>query len=227
MIILTGASGGIGHAILPSLAKLDDVIAVYHTKEPALDNMQRITPFKVDITSEQEIDDFVASIKSTLKKITLIHAATLNQDGLLAQFKTNDWDSVIDVNLRANFLLTRKLILPMLKENWGRVIHFSSVAGAMGTPGTIAYSTAKTGLLGMSRVIANEYARFNITSNVLMLGYFHTGLAETLSEKIRKTILEKIPSGRLGDPENIVNAIDFLIKSDYVNGSSIHIDGGI
>ena len=103
----------------------------------------------------------------------------------------------------------------------------SSVAGIRGTPGTIAYATSKTGLLGLSRVLANEYARFGITSNVLVPGYFNTGLIETLSEKIRKKILNSIPSGKLGDPSNIVNAIDFLIKSEYVNGSAIHLDGGI
>ena len=103
----------------------------------------------------------------------------------------------------------------------------SSIAAIKGVSGTIAYSTSKTGLLGMSKVLANEYARFGITSNVLIPGYLNTGLIETLDKKSRLKILESIPSKMLGDPSNIVNAIDFLIKSEYVNGSSINIDGGI
>lgn len=227
MIILTGASGGIGRAILPSLTALDNIVAIYHTRPPDINGMDNVVIHQLDLTSEREVGDFVASMKGRLKKITLIHAAALSRDGLAAKFSSADWDQVINVNLRGNFLLTKALLMPMIEEKWGRIIHFSSVAGMRGVPGTLAYSTAKTGLLGMSRVIANEYARFGITSNVLVPGYFNTGLIETLSEKVRKKILESIPSGRLGDPANIVNAVEFLMKSDYVNGSDICIDGGI
>lgn len=228
MIILTGASGGIGRAILPSLAALDNVVAIYHTNPPDLSGTRAVTVYQMDLTSETEVRDFVASIKGRLNRITLIHAAALaHQDKLAVQFSTEDWDQVIGVNLRGNFLLTRELLMPMIKEKWGRIIHFSSAAGMHVAPGTLAYSTSKTGLLGLSRVIATEYARFGITSNVLVNGYFNTGMYEALSEKVRKKLLESIPSGRLGNPENIVNAVEFLMKSEYVNGSAIHIDGGI
>ena len=227
MILLTGASGGIGRAILPALAMLDTVAAIYRTKEPDISGMGGVTVHQLDLSSEREVGDFVASMKGRLERITLIQAAALSRNVLAAQFSTEDWDQVIQVNLRGNFLLTRELLMPMIKEKWGRIIHFSSVAGIRGVPGTLAYSTAKAGLLGMSRVIAGEYARFGITSNVLVLGYFNTGLIETLSEKVHGKILESIPSGRLGDPVNIVNAVGFLMKSEYVNGSEIRIDGGI
>ena len=115
----------------------------------------------------------------------------------------------------------------MISEKWGRVIHLSSVAGIRGMQGTLAYSTAKTGLLGMSRVLAREHARFGITSNVLVLGYFNTGLIETLSDKIRNAIIEEIPSKKLGEPSNIVNAVEYIIKSEYTNGSVLNIDGPI
>lgn len=227
MIILTGASGGVGRVILPALTALDSVVAIYHTKVPDISGFDGVTSHQVDLTSEIEVGDFVSSVKSKLSKITLIHAAALSRDGLSAKFSTDDWDQVINVNLRGNFLLTRAMLIPMIEEKWGRVIHLSSVAGMMGVPGTLAYSTSKTGLLGMSRVLANEYARFGITSNVLVPGYFNTGLIETLSEKNRRKILDSIPSKQLGDPSNIVNAVEFLMKSEYVNGSTIHIDGGI
>lgn len=227
MIILTGASGGIGRAILPSLSALDTVIALYRTNPPDVGDSGRVSGRRLDLSSEPEIREFCARARSDFKRITLIHAAGLSRDGLAAQYSTDDWDRVMDVNLRGSFLLTRELLKPMIEEQWGRIIHFSSVAGLRGMPGTLAYSTAKTGLLGMSRVIAREYARFGVTSNVLALGYFNTGLIETLSEKVRNRIIDEIPSRKLGDATNIVDAIAFLMKSDYTNGSVLHIDGGI
>ena len=114
----------------------------------------------------------------------------------------------------------------MISEKWGRIIHISSIVGNNGTNGTIAYSTSKTGLVGMSRVLSKEYGRFGITSNVLIPGYLNTGLISSLSKEAKSKILKKIPSNKFGDPVNIVNAVEFLIKSDYVNGASINIDGG-
>jgi len=227
MIILTGASGGIGKAILPMLAKLDNVIAIYHSKYPDIKGLDGASAYQMDITSENQVNKFIEIMKGELTKPVLIHAAALSRDGLVADYDTEDWEQVINVNLRGDFLLTKATLKLMISENWGRIIHISSVAGMRGIPGTIAYSTAKTGLIGMSRVLANEYARFGITSNVIILGYFNTGLIETLSEKMRNKIIGSIPSGHLGEPKNIVNAIDFIMKSEYANGSSISLDGGI
>jgi len=227
MIILTGASGGIGHAILSSLSKLDKVIAISHSKAINVDELDGVEPYQVDLTSEIEVNKFVSKIKSKLSKVVIIHAVAVSLDNLAVKFDTKDWDQSMSLNLNSNFFLTRALLTTMIGDGWGRVIHISSIAGMKGVPGTIAYSTAKTGLLGMSKVLANEYARFGVTSNVLILGYFNTGLIDTLNEKSRQKILASIPSKRLGSPSNIVNAIDFLIKSEYVNGSTVNIDGGI
>ena len=227
MIILTGASGGIGHAILSFLSKLDKVIAISHSKAINVDELDGVEPYQVDLTSEIEVNEFVSKIKSKLSKVVLIHAAAISLDNLAVKFDTKDWNQSMSLNLNSNFFLTRALLATMIRDDWGRIIHVSSIAGMKGVPGTIAYSTAKTGLLGMSKVLANEYARFGVTSNVLILGYFNTGLIDTLSEKSRQKILESIPSKRLGAPSNIVNAVDFLIKSEYVNGSTVNIDGGI
>ena len=227
MIILTGASGGIGHAILSFLSKLDKVIAISHSKAINVDELDGVEPYQVDLTSEIEVNEFVSKIKSKLSKVVLIHAAAISLDNLAVKFDTKDWNQSMSLNLNSNFFLTRALLATMIRDDWGRIIHVSSIAGMKGVPGTIAYSTAKTGLLGMSKVLANEYARFGVTSNVLILGYFNTGLIDTLSEKSRQKILESIPSKRLGSPSNIVNAVDFLIKSEYVNGSTVNIDGGI
>jgi len=227
MIILTGASGGIGHAILSSLSKLDKVIAISHSRAINVDELDGVELYQVDLTSEIEVNEFVLKIKSKLSKVVLIHAAAISLDNLAVKFNTKDWNQSMSLNLSGNFFLTRALLTTMISDDWGRIIHISSIAGMKGVQGTIAYSTAKTGLLGMSKVLANEYSRFGVTSNVLILGYFNTGLIDTLSEKSRQRILESIPSKSLGGSSNIVNAIDFLIKSEYVNGSTINIDGGI
>lgn len=227
MIILTGASGGIGQAILPSLAKLDNVIAISHSKSINVDQLDGVESYQVDLISESKVNEFVLKIKSKLSKVVLIHAAAISLDNLAVKFETKDWNQSINLNLNGNFFLTRALLTTMIEDDWGRIVHMSSIAAIKGVSGTIAYSTTKTGLLGMSKVLASEYARFGITSNVLIPGYLDTGLIDTLDEKSRLKILESIPSKKLGNPSNIVNAIDFLIKSEYVNGSSINVDGGI
>ena len=224
MIILTGASGGIGQAILPSLAEIDNVIAISHSKPVNIDGVES---YQVDLTSEPQVNDFVLKIKSKLSKVVLIHAAVLSIDNLAMKFETEAWNQIIKLNLNGNFFLTRALLSTMIDDRWGRIVHMSSIASVKGVSGTIAYSTSKTGLFGMSKVLANEYARFGITSNVIIPGYLDTGLIDTLDEKSRLKILESIPSKKFGSPSNIVNAIDFLIKSEYVNGSSINVDGGI
>jgi 3-oxoacyl-[acyl-carrier protein] reductase len=227
VIILTGASGGLGRAILPLLASLDTVVALYHTNPPEVAADTGITSRQLDLSSEEAVKAFCSDLKPKLKRVALLHAAALSRDALAAQLDTKVWDRILDVNLRGNFLLTRELLMVMIQQHWGRIIHFSSVAGLTGMRGTLAYSATKTGLLGMSRVLAREYARFGITSNVITLGYFDTGLIDTVSVKVKKKVLEDIPSGKLGKPGNIVHAVEFLIKSDYTNGSVLRIDGGI
>lgn len=227
MIILTGASGGIGKAILPLLSKIDDVIAVSNSKKIEVDNLNNVESFQLDLVSENQVNEFILKIQSKLSNVVLINAAAISEDNLFINFNTRDWNRVLDLNLSGSFFLTRAIIQTMIKDNWGRVINISSVAGIKGMPGTAAYSVTKTGILGMSKVLANEYARFGITSNVLILGYFNTGLIDELSKDSFEKILKSIPSKNLGEPSNIVNAVKFLINSEYVNGATINIDGGI
>lgn len=227
MIILTGASGGIGKAILPLLSKIDDVIAISYSKEIDTGNLNNVEPYQLDLTSENQINELISKIQSKLSRVVLINAAAISLDNLFINFDTEDWNRVLDLNLNGSFFLTRAILETMIKDQWGRVIHISSVAGIKGVPGTAAYSVTKTGILGMSKVLANEYARFGITSNVLSLGYFNKGLIDELSKESYQKILKSIPSKKLGNPSNIVNAVNFLIKSEYVNGATINIDGGI
>jgi len=226
MIILTGASGGIGKEIVNYLLEIDDVIGLYNKTEPDVSSNKRCIYKQLDLDNSDHIKAFIKQNEAHFKKITLVNLATLKIDGLVANYSEFDWDRMISVNLKGSFLLVQGLLPYMINEQWGRIINISSLGGTQGEAGTAAYSTVKTGIIGFSRVLAKEYARFNITSNVLMLGYFKTGLFNELKDDLKKELINKVPSKMLGDVSNIANAIEFLIRSKYVNGATINIDGG-
>jgi NAD(P)-dependent dehydrogenase (short-subunit alcohol dehydrogenase family) len=226
MIIITGASGGVGSAILKNLFVTDKIIGLYNTNKPAATNKD-ILYEKVDLHNEDQIIKFIDKYREELLNITLIHCAAVKSDKLMLNLSSSDWESVFNVNVKGVFLLTKHILKIMIGDQWGRVIHLSSKGGEVGDIGTAAYSSSKTALFGMSKVLSREYASFGITSNVISLGAFNTGLYTALSNKLKKEILEKIPSKEVGDIINISNAIKFIINSDYVNGSVITIDGGV
>lgn len=227
MIILTGASGGIGRELISYLGELDDVIGLYNTSMLDRSEDSNLAYQKLNIEDPLDVKKFVKKWESKLSKITLIHCAAAKVDGLAAHYDVSDWDHVMSVNLRGNFLLTQALLPYMIDSRWGRIIHISSHGGMDGAAGTIAYSTSKTGLIGMSRVLGKEYARFHITSNVLVLGTFEAGMFLQLSDECKNKIRNQIPSKTFGDVTNISAAVDFLIKAEYVNASVINIDGAI
>ena len=188
----------------------------------------RLKHEKLNIEKPEEIRSFAKHWGPKLSKITIVHAAVKNIDGLMVQYDPADWDTVMRVNMKGNFLFTQAFLPFMIQQQWGRIVHISSLLGGIqGRPGTFAYSASKASLTGMSSVLAKEYARFNITSNILVLGYFQAGLFNTLSEDEKKRIVSQIPSRKWGDISNIAHAIEFLIKSEYVNGAVINIDGGV
>jgi 3-oxoacyl-[acyl-carrier protein] reductase len=227
MILLTGASGGIGTALMQPLRERDQLIGLYNDTVPEVADTPEIETARVDLSKPEEIQRFVSEWSSKLTHLTIVHAAAASIDGLAVSYSEENWDRVFDVNLKGGFLLIQALLPIMLREKWGRIVLLSSVVGNEGRPGTIAYSASKTGLLGMSRVFAKEYARFNVTSNVLNLGYFETGLIEQLNDNLKKEILKLIPGKSFGKVKDIAHAIQFLMLADYVNGTSINIDGGL
>ena len=161
------------------------------------------------------------------ENISFLNMSTKKIDSLLVKHDLDLWDESISINLNSPFYFAKLLIPLMINNKWGRFMFVTSTGGMRGDIGTVSYSASKVGLLGLSRVICKEYSKFNITSNVISLGTFDTGLFHNLSEKKRKEILETIPSKSTGNIDNIVNAVDFIVKSDYVNGSIINIDGGM
>ncbi len=227
MIILTGASGGIGKAILPYLAEIDNVIAIYNSNKPSLSNSSCIQYNQLDLLDSDALGLFINECETQLKKITVIHGAAVKIDQLTIQYEEESWNRVIDCNLKSNYLLTKALLPLMIKQNWGRIISITSTGAMRGSQGTLAYSASKSGLCGLTRVYATEYARFNITANLLSLGYFECGLYDSLSKDIQNKLRHEIPSKRLGNVHNISQAIFFLMQSDFTNGATINIDGGI
>lgn len=227
LILLTGASQGIGKNLIDSLSKIDNVVGTYNSTLPPVSDSSKVRYEKVDLSNSESIEEMVERLSGDLGHLTIVHAAALSLDGLVAGFSNESWDHVFNVNIKSNFILTKMLLPSMIHEKWGRIIHVSSIVGLQGQRGTAAYSATKSGLIGFSRVLAKEYARFNITSNVLALGYFDVGLIETLTSEAQKAILDQIPSRSLGRVSNIAHAIDFLTRADYVNGAVINIDGGI
>ena len=223
MIVITGVSGGIGKKIAVELSNYDSVIGIYSSNKVFFER-RSISTIKLNLNDEQSIIEFVKN--SHLTRITVIHLATVSIIGLIANYSRSNWDHTIDVNITGNYLITKHLLPIMINEKWGRIIHFSSVVAQKGERGAIAYGMSKSAISGFSSGLSQEYGRFNITSNVLSLGYMETGLIDTLDIKSKKEILRKIPINKFGDINSIVNAVKFIIESDYINGSEINIDGG-
>lgn len=227
MIILTGASGGIGDQIIRTIAEMDNVLGIYSSHKPDDPGNDKIEYIKLDLGVPDEINKFVETRGSQFSHITIVHMAGLKIDGLASNYSEADWDLMTNLNIKSTFLFTKSLLPHMVRDNWGRIIFISSRGALEGDTGTIAYSACKSALIGMSNTLAKEYARFNISSNVLVLGTFDTGMYQKLPENKKREILNKIPSKRLGNTSNISNAIKFIIDSEYVNGSMINIDGGM
>jgi len=224
MILLTGATGGIGSLIIGKLSKIDEVIAVYNSTQPT-NKLDNVTYLQLDINEAQQVDVLIKEYLKEEKHITVIHLAAIKIDGLALSYSKENWDKTVETNLTSPFLLTQKILPIMVENRYGRVIYTSSKGAVKGDVGAISYATSKSALLGMSNVLAKEYARFNITNNILMLGAFETGMYHELGEDKKREMLNSIPSKKLGSVGNIVNAIEFLMKSDFVNGTTITIDG--
>jgi len=228
MIIITGASGGIGASIVDKLSKHEKIIAVYNSSKTIVKNSNNVEWIKSDLRSISGVEKVINEVsKYSDQKISLLNMSAIKNDSLLVTHDLNLWDESISLNLTSPFYFAKLLIPLMIKNKWGRLMFVSSTGGMRGDIGTASYSASKMGLIGLSRVISKEYSKFNITSNVISLGTFDTGLFQDLSEEKRKEIIDMIPSRKLGDIENIINSVDFIIKSDYVNGSIINIDGGM
>lgn len=226
IFLITGASGGIGKFLSIYYAEKGfQVFGTYNSSKPF--DHPNITLSKVNISSFKEVETWIRSMPLENKKIVLINSAGISYNGFAHKVDPEQWQEVINVNLLGSFNTCRYVLPFMRGESYGRIINFSSVVAHIGIHGTSAYAASKAALWGLTKTLAIENATKGITVNTLTLGYFNIGMINTIPEEMQKTITEKIPMQAFGDPKNIINALDFLIESDYTTGESININGGL
>lgn len=229
MILLIGASSGIGLELIKELVKYDDVIATYNKKkiDIKIKTKKKLFIKQLDISSEKKIKKFIEDNSKILKKVTFINLATISADKLITDLSFKDIKQTFEINSFSNILFTKYLIKKMISNNFGRFIFFNSTRASRGDVGISLYSSSKSILKPFSKCISKEFGRFNITSNVISLGYFNSPLLNNIDKKIRDKLINQIPSKKIGKIKNISNIIKSIIKSDYINAAEIKIDGGL
>ena len=234
--LVTGATGGIGKAIATRLHSRGAHVVLHGTSQEKLlvlsQNIGSNTSF---ISADLGDFDAVSSLIDLASKLSnspidiLVNNAGFAADGLLMRMKTEDWHSVLDVNLTANMILCRAAIRSMIKAKWGRIISISSIVGVTGNPGQSNYAASKAGLIGFSKSIAQEVASRGITVNIVAPGFIETPMTDALDNKQKENLLQQVPIGRLGTPDEIASAVLFLSapESSYLTGATLHVNGGM
>ena len=234
-IIVTGASGGIGNSIVEKLSKNGANILATGTKKEKLDELKskfkNLKVLKFDISQSDKIEEFIENATNELggNLDCIVNNAGITQDNLAIRMNFEEWKKVIDINLSSTFLLSKYSIKKMLKNKKGKVINITSVVGHTGNLGQANYSAAKAGIIAMSKTLAIEYARKNININCISPGFIKTAMTDKIDTKFKDMIISKIPSGRLGEPEDVANVVLFLASdlSNYINGETLHVNGGM
>jgi 3-oxoacyl-[acyl-carrier protein] reductase len=233
-IIITGATGGIGNSIVEKLTESGANILATGTRIEKLQELKskfkNIKILKFDISQSEKIEEFIDNSSKELGALDcIVNNAGMTQDNLAIRMSIDEWKKVIDVNLTSTFLMSKFAIKKMLKNKKGKIINITSVVGHTGNLGQANYTASKAGIVAMSKSLAIEYARKNINVNCISPGFIKTAMTDKIDEKFKEVIISKIPSARLGEPEDIANAVLFLASShsDYINGETLHVNGGM
>ena len=234
-IIVTGASGGIGSSIVKKLYVEGANVLASGTRIEKLEelkkNFEKIKILKFDISQSEKIEEFIenATVELGGTLDCIINNAGITQDNLAIRMNIDEWSRVIDINLTSTFLVSKSAIKKMLKNKSGKIINITSVVGHTGNLGQANYTASKAGIIAMSKSLAIEYAKKNININCISPGFIKTAMTNKLDDKFKEAIISKIPSARLGEPDDIANAVVFLCsnKSNYINGETLHINGGL
>ena len=234
-IIVTGATGGIGNSIIKKFNELGANILASGTKVEKLEelkkNFNNIKILKFDISQSDKIENFIeeASSKFDGNLDCIINNAGITGDNLAIRMDLEEWRRVLEINLTSTFLMCKFAIKKMLKNKKGKIINITSVVGHTGNLGQSNYTASKAGIVAMSKSLAIEYAKKNININCISPGFIKTAMTDKIDEKFKELIVSKIPSARLGEPEDIANAVIFLASnhSDYINGETLHVNGGM
>lgn len=233
--LVTGASGGIGGAIAKALHAQGAEVALSGTREDALSALAaelgsraHVSPARLgdEGAAQKLVEDAIAAMGSV---DILVNNAGLTRDGLAMRMKDEDWDAVLNVNLKSAFQLSRACLKGMMKARFGRIISVTSIVGVTGNPGQCNYVASKAGLIGMSKSLAQEVASRTITVNCVAPGFIATPMTEALNEKQAEAILGNIPTGAMGTPQDIAGAVVYLASNEanYVTGQTLHVNGGM
>ena len=233
-ILITGATGGIGGALVKKFIYLGGSVFGTGTKSEKLDLLKKNNPNvkveKFNLSEHNKIENFINKVISDLGGLDiLINNAGVNMDNLSLRMKDDEWKKVIDVNLTSTFLLSKYSIKNMLKNKYGRVVNITSIVGHTGNLGQSNYSASKSGIIGMSKSLAIEYAKKNITVNCVSPGFIVSDMTEAIAEKVKTNLISRIPMAKLGTSEDVSNCVAFLSSdlASYVTGETIHVNGGM
>ena len=233
-ILITGASGGIGNELVRKFVSLGGNVLGSGTKTEKLDLLKKRYPnIKVkrfDMAEHQRVEEFIDNVSLELGGLDiLINNAGINMDNLSLRMKDDEWKKVIDINLTSTFFLSKHAIKKMLKNKFGRIVNITSVVGHTGNLGQANYSASKAGIIGMSKSLAMEYAKKNITVNCVAPGFIVSDMTINIAEKVKMYLTSRIPMGKLGTGEDVSNCVAFLSseQASYITGETIHVNGGM
>lgn len=236
--LVTGAARGIGREIALNFARqgadvavVDISLADAEAVASEIRNMgRRAVAVSGSVGNTEDVETFVGKISAELGRIDiLVNNAGITRDTLLLRMKEEDWDAVLNVNLKGTFLCTRAVAKLMIKQKYGRIINIASVVALSGNAGQANYSASKAGIVGFTKTVARELASRNITVNAIAPGFIATNMTDVLPENIKKELMVQIPLGRLGSPEDIANTAAFLVSdaASYITGQTISVNGGM
>ena len=233
-ILITGATGGIGKALVKKFTSLEGNVLATGTKSEKLDLLKKEFPeiniLKFDISEHSKIEEFIENVNSQLTGLdVVVNNAGITLDNLSLRMKNEEWQKVIDINLTSTFLLCKYAIKKMLKNKYGRIVNITSIVGHTGNIGQANYAASKSGMLGMTKSLAIEYAKKNITLNCVSPGFIQPNMTDKILESIKAVLTSKIPMSKLGSGEDVANTVAFLSSdaASYITGETIHVNGGM
>ena len=233
-VLITGATGGIGGALVKKFVSLEASVLATGTNTEKLDALKKDFPniniLKFDISDHNKIEEFIENVSSQLTGLdVLINNAGINKDNLSLRMNEEEWKQVIDVNLGSTFLMCKYAIKKMLKNKYGRIVNITSVVGHTGNLGQSNYAASKAGIIGMSKSLAIEYAKKNITINCVSPGFIKSKMTDNIVESVKAVLTSRIPMAKLGTGEDVSNTVAFLSSdaASYITGETIHVNGGM